>query len=73
MLRTMAHTMMSCNSPLRGEYFDPQTFRIARTQREAGIDQFGWESRIRPLRPLSYDIGLGIGAVMAIGAACFLI
>jgi hypothetical protein len=69
----MVHEMMSYHSALAGEYFDPQTFRIARTQREAGIEHFDWEGRIRPLRSLSYDMGLGLGVVMAIGAACLFI
>ena len=31
---------------LNGEYLNHHTFRIARTQREAGLDRFGWESRL---------------------------
>jgi hypothetical protein len=40
---------------LGGLYLNPRMFRIARNQREAGIDKMEWESRAKPMRPLYYD------------------
>jgi len=57
---------------LRGEYLDPKFLRFARTQREAGIEHLEWEDRIKPLRPLSHDVMLGLGLV-ATAAACFIL
>jgi len=39
-----------------GHYLNHHTFRFARTQREAGLEWFAWEGR---LRPLSRDIAIG--------------
>jgi hypothetical protein len=53
-----------------GQYVDPNDLRFARTQREAGIDHLEWEERIKPLRPIAYDIALGLGVVSAVAMAC---
>jgi hypothetical protein len=53
-----------------GQYLDHHIFRIARTQREAGVEFFGWENRIKPLRPLFYDIAVA-GALLTAAAASF--
>ena len=61
------------NSPIlaiRGQYLDPNDLRFARNQREAGIEHLEWEDRIKPLRPIAYDIALGLGVVSAVAAAC---
>jgi hypothetical protein len=58
---------------LNGEYLNHHTFRIARTQREAGLDWFGWESRLKPLRPISYDVAAGVGVVASVGLLLLLI
>jgi hypothetical protein len=61
------------NTPIlaiRGQYLDPNVLRFARTQREAGIEHLEWEDRIKPLRPIAYDIALGLGVVSAVAAAC---
>jgi hypothetical protein len=57
---------------LSGEYLDPKSFRFARTQREAGIEHLEWEDRMKPLRPLSHDVVLGLSLV-ATAAACLFI
>lgn len=54
-----------------GEYLDPRSLRFARTQREAGIEHLEWEGRIKPLRPLSHDVVVGLGLVVT-AAACLL-
>jgi hypothetical protein len=61
------------NTPIlaiRGQYLDPNDLRFARNQREAGIEHLEWEDRIKPLRPIAYDIALGLGVVSAVAAAC---
>ncbi|HWX90833.1 MAG TPA: hypothetical protein VNY75_11035 [Rhizomicrobium sp.] len=58
---------------LNGEYLNHHTFRIARTQREVGLDRFGWEGRLKPLRPISYDVAAGIGVVASVGLMLLLI
>jgi len=55
---------------IRGQYVDPNNLRFARNQREAGIEHLQWEDRIKPLRPIAYDIALGLGVVSAVAAAC---
>jgi hypothetical protein len=55
---------------IRGQYLDPNDLRFARNQREAGIEHLEWEDRIKPLRPIAYDIALGLGVVSAVAAAC---
>jgi hypothetical protein len=55
---------------IRGQYLDPNDLRFARNQREAGIEHLQWEDRIKPLRPIAYDIALGLGVVSAVAAAC---
>ncbi|HEY8698100.1 MAG TPA: hypothetical protein VIM02_10805 [Rhizomicrobium sp.] len=44
----------------RGEYLDIRNLRFSRNQRDAGIEHLEWENRIKPLRPISYDIALGL-------------
>jgi hypothetical protein len=58
---------------LSGEYLSPKTLRFSRTQEEAGISYLPWESRLKPLRPLSHDIALGLGVVSTIAVACLLV
>jgi|HubBroStandDraft_1064217.scaffolds.fasta_scaffold422451_2 hypothetical protein len=61
------------NTPIlaiRGQYLDPNDLRFARNQREAGIEHLEWEERIRPLRPIAYDIALGLGVASAVAAVC---
>jgi len=64
---------MSTITALSGEYLDTRTFRYARNQRDAGIEHLQWESRMKPLRPLSYDIAIGAGALVLGMAAIFMI
>jgi hypothetical protein len=52
------------------QYLDPNELRFARNQREAGIEHLEWEERIRPLRPISYDVVLASGLIFAILALC---
>ena len=63
-------SMMTYNSALSGEYLNPQTFRIAHAQREAGIDTLVWEDRVRLSQPTYHDICLALGAVATLGTAC---
>jgi hypothetical protein len=58
---------------LSGEYLDTKAFRFARNQRDAGIEHLEWESRLKPLRPWSHDIALGLGVAMAAAAAAFFV
>lgn len=61
------------NTPImavRGQYLDPNNLRFARNQREAGIEHLEWEQRIKPLRPIAYDVALGLSVVSAVAAAC---
>jgi hypothetical protein len=53
-----------------GQYLDPNDLRFARNQREAGIEHLEWEDRIKPFRPIAYDVVLGISVVSAVAAAC---
>jgi hypothetical protein len=65
--------MNTAISALSGQYLDTRSFRYARNQRDAGIEHLQWEDRIKPLRPLSYDIALALGAVCAGITALFMI
>jgi len=58
---------------LNGEYLNHHTFRIARTQREAGLDRLGWEGRLKPLRSISHDVAAGIGVVASVGLVLLLL
>ena len=61
------------NTPIlaiRSQYVDPNDLRFARNQREAGIEHLEWEERIRPLRPIAYDIALGLSVASAVAAVC---
>ena len=59
---------------LSGQHLNPHAFRFSRTQREAGLEWFSWEGRLRPQRPLFHDIVIGgLLAIAAIAAAIFLI
>jgi hypothetical protein len=61
------------NTPIlaiRGQYLDPNDLRFARNPREAGIEHLQWEDRIKPLRPIAYDIAFGLSVVSAVAAAC---
>ena len=57
--------MHSAITALNGEYLDLRTFRYARNQRDAGIEHMEWEERMKPLRPLAYDVAIGAGALAA--------
>jgi hypothetical protein len=52
------------------QYNGTNALRFARNQREAGIEHLEWENRIRPLRPLVYDVALATGLVMAVVGVC---
>src|ERR1022692_2951827 len=67
-----AHKMATSVSALKGQYLNHHTFRFARTQREAGLEWFDWEHRLKPLRPLSHDIAISVVAVAAIVMAFLL-
>jgi len=62
--------MMTPILAIRGQYLDPNDLRFARNQREAGIEHLQWEDRIKPLRPIAYDIALGLSVVSAVAVAC---
>jgi hypothetical protein len=64
--------MNSAITAMSGQYLDMRSFRYARNQRDAGIEHLQWEDRVKPLRPLSYDIALGLGAAFAGLAALFM-
>ena len=65
----MAITITASN----GQYLNHHTFRFARTQKEAGLEWFDWEHRLKPLRPLSHDLALGVTAAVAIVATLLLL
>ena len=65
------HAMPKCIAAMGGQYFDHHIFRIARTQREAGLEFFGWENRLKPARPLFYDISVIAAAVAVLLTGCF--
>ena len=52
------------------DYFNPKFLRLPRNQREAGIDHLEWEERVRPLRPLTYDIGFCVSIAVGLLFAC---
>jgi len=56
---------------LSGEYLDMKNLRFARNQRDAGIEHLPWERRLRPLRPWSHDIALGLGVAALAAAVLF--
>ena len=59
-------------SALNGQYLNHHIFRVAHTQREAGLEFFGWERRLKPLRPLFHDISFACAAIAAVVAfACY--
>jgi hypothetical protein len=58
---------------LYSEYLTPKMFRFSRNQMEAGISHLPWEARLRPLRPLSQDIAVGIGVVSMFAAVCLFV
>ena len=65
----MTQQMTTHIAALNAQYLNPNIFRFARTQRDAGIELFDWECRLKPLRSISQDIGVGIGAAaLAAGA-----
>jgi hypothetical protein len=64
--------MTNQTAMLYGQYLNPRDFRFSRNQDEAGIAHLQWERRLKPLRPLSRDIAMGIGVVSTIAAACLL-
>ena len=55
---------------LKGQYLDLNDFRFARNQREAGIEHLEWEDRVRPMRPISYDVVLASGIIVALVVLC---
>ena len=55
------------------QYTGPKAPRFARNQSEAGIAHLPWESRLKPLRPLSRDIVVTIGLASTIAAAAVLL
>jgi hypothetical protein len=64
---------MNMSSPIMAmgsQYLDHKALRFARNQREAGIEHLEWEGRMRPLRPIFYDVALASGLVLAFGAVC---
>jgi hypothetical protein len=65
----MVHQMATPVGALNGQYLDPDLFCIARTQREARIESLDWEYRLRRLRSISQDIGVGIRVTVLIAAA----
>jgi len=64
----MTQQMTTHIAALNGPYLNPNMFRFARTQRDAGIELFDWECRLKPLRSISQDIGVGIGAAALVAA-----
>jgi hypothetical protein len=58
---------------LRGEYLDTRNFRFSRNQRDAGIEHLTWEGRMKPIRPLSVDIAVGLGVISAAATALMFI
>lgn len=51
---------------LSRDYFDPKSLRLSRNQREAGIEHLEWADRVRPLRPLTHDIGFGVSIAVGL-------
>jgi hypothetical protein len=48
------------------DYFNHKSLHLPRNQREAGIDHLEWEERIKPMRPLTADIGVAAGAILSL-------
>lgn len=65
--------MTEPNVIISSQYVSPKALRFSRNQVEAGIAHLPWESRLKPLRPLSRDIVLTIGVASTIAAACLLV
>jgi hypothetical protein len=64
--------VMSSSTPIMAmgsQYVDPNALRFARNQREAGIEHLEWEGRIRPLRPIFYDVVLAGGIMIGLSVA----
>jgi len=55
------------------DFVNLRILRFSRNQREAGIDHLQWEDRIKPMRPLTYDIGVGVSAASSLLLALVLI
>jgi hypothetical protein len=68
MVNVMSNTSHAVT--IGSQYVQTGALRFARNQREAGIEHLEWESRIRPLRPLVYDVALATGLVMAVVGVC---
>jgi len=53
-----------------GAYLNSRDLRFPRNQEEAGISHLQWEGRLKPLRPMSHDVAMGIGVFSTIAVAC---
>ena len=51
---------------LSRDYFNHKFLHMPRNQREAGIDHLEWEDRIKPMRPLTADLGIAVGAMFSL-------
>ena len=49
-----------------GQNLDHHAFRVARTQREAGLEFFGWERRLKPAWPPYYDVTFAAVLLLAV-------
>ena len=58
---------------LNSGYVNHKSLRFSRTQMEAGIAHLPWDKRLKPPRPLSYHMALGVGVASTIAVACLLI
>jgi hypothetical protein len=58
--------MSSTVSASSGHYSNRHTLRFSRTQREAGLEWFDWENRLRPLSHDIANIAIGVIAAAAI-------
>jgi len=58
---------------LNSGYVNHKGLRFSRTQIEAGIAHLPWEKRLKPPRPLSYHVALGVGVASTIAVACLLV
>jgi len=58
---------------LNSGYVNHKGLRFSRTQIEAGIAHLPWEKRLKPPRPLSYHVALGVGVASSIAVACLLV
>jgi hypothetical protein len=62
--------MAKCIPAMGGQYLNHHNFRTPRNQRDAGLEFFGWEKRLRPRRPLLHDLCFA-GALLLTAAATF--